>query len=84
MGRGKPTDVSIREATVTFEEVPFRAPLKFGGRVVDRTVLLNATVTVEAANGKYHQGHGSMPVGNVWAWPSASVDPLQSEQAMKA
>ncbi|MCA9062760.1 MAG: hypothetical protein KDA96_06865 [Planctomycetaceae bacterium] len=84
MGHGKSTDVRIREASVSFEEVPFRCPLKFGGRVVDRSLLINAKVVLELASGRYHEGHGSMPVGNVWAWPSSVVEPADTERAMKA
>ncbi|MFH5804093.1 enolase C-terminal domain-like protein [Alienimonas sp. DA493] len=79
-----PHDVRVVACEVTFEPVPFRAPLKFGGRVVDRTDLINAAVTVERRDGRIATGHGSMPVGNVWAWPSAAVSVSEAESAMKA
>src|SRR5690606_21237742 len=63
---------------------PFRAPLKFGGRVVDRTHLINVTVTVESASGNQAKGSGSMPVGNVWAWPSQTTSADEAEAAMIA
>ncbi|NNJ24528.1 mandelate racemase/muconate lactonizing enzyme family protein [Alienimonas chondri] len=78
-----PHDVRVVACEVTFEPVPFRAPLKFGGRVVDRTDLINAAVTVERRDGKTATGHGSMPVGNIWAWPSEEVSADQAEAAMK-
>ena len=78
-----PNDVRVVACEVTFEPVPFRAPLKFGGRVVDRTELINAAVTVERRDGKTATGLGSMPVGNVWAWPSDVTDPETAERAMK-
>jgi len=84
MGLGKATDVQVREVKVSFEPVQFRAPLKFGGRIVSSTFLINAEVTVETHSGKHATGHGSMPVGNVWAWPSATVEPAQTEKAMMA
>ncbi len=68
MGQGKSTDVMVKEVKVQFEPVQYRAPLKFGGRIVSSTYLINAEVTVEAHNGKHATGHGSMPVGNVWSW----------------
>ncbi|WP_013626459.1 enolase C-terminal domain-like protein [Rubinisphaera brasiliensis] len=77
------TDVRIVHARVSFEPVAFRAPLKFGGRVVSQTDLINVTVDVEDHQGRRASGHGSMPVGNVWAWPSANVDADQAERAMK-
>lgn len=79
----KSTDIRIVEAEIRFEDVPFRAPLKFGGRVVENTLLLNVDIEVERRDGKVADGIGSMPIGNVWAWPSAEVTPEQSEKAMK-
>lgn len=79
-----PHDVRIVEASVTLEPIPFRAPLKFGGRVVDRSQLINVAVTVERRDGGRATGHGSMPVGNVWAWPSQVTTADQSERAMIA
>ena len=78
-----PHDVMIREAEITFEPVPFRAPLKFGGRTVTATDLINARVIVENRQGKQATGYGSMPVGNVWAWPSNLVGTDLAEQSMK-
>ena len=47
MTKEKLTDIQILGVDVSFEPVSFRAPLKFGGRVVDHTYLINAVVTVE-------------------------------------
>ena len=84
MAKEKSTDIRILDVTVEFEPVPFRAPLKFGGRVVEHTFLINARVNVETRDRHIATGFGSMPVGNVWAWPSPTVEPSQSEAAMKA
>ena len=84
MSKGKSTDIQILDVKIDFEPVSFRAPLKFGGRVVDHTYLINAAVKVETRNGHHATGYGSMPVGNVWAWPSEAVEPAQTEMAMKA
>jgi L-alanine-DL-glutamate epimerase-like enolase superfamily enzyme len=79
----KSTDIRLQEVNCTFEAVPFRAPLKFGGRIVDRSFLINVDVVVEDRNGRQTDGMGSMPLGNVWAWPSGSLSPDQTEVAMK-
>jgi L-alanine-DL-glutamate epimerase-like enolase superfamily enzyme len=76
-------DVRITEATCSFEPVAFRAPLKFGGRVVEQTDLINVEVIVESRQGRHATGFGSMPLGNIWAWPSEVVTPDQAEQAIK-
>ena len=47
--------------------------MKFGGRVVTEVVLLHVTVNVETASARRGRGFGSMPMSNVWAWPSQTV-----------
>lgn len=78
----KNTDIRIKEAFCSFEPLTFRAPLKFGGRVIDKTFLINVEVLVEHKSGKHAKGYGSMPVGNVWAWPSDTVSTAEAEKAM--
>lgn len=81
---GKATDVCIKNVNCSFEPISFRTPLKFGGRVMDKSFLINVDVTVETRDGKHHEtGFGSMPVGNIWAWPSDQVSSDQAEAAMK-
>ncbi len=81
----KATDIRIRNAVCAFEAVTFRTPLKFGGRVISKSFLMNVDVEVESRDGKKHaSGFGSMPVGNIWAWPTDKVSDDQTESAMKA
>ena len=80
----KSTDVRIKSAACAVELLPFRTPLKFGGRVIDRSFLVNVDVEVESRDGKRHaSGFGSMPLGNIWAWPSETVTPEQAEATMQ-
>jgi L-alanine-DL-glutamate epimerase-like enolase superfamily enzyme len=79
----KATDIQIVEAHCAFEPVKFRAPLKFGGRILDQTELVNIEIKVESRSGKHAVGQGSMPLGNIWAWPSTVVTPDQAASAMK-
>lgn len=79
----KATDIRILSAACAVESLQYRAPLKFGGRVIDKTLLLNVDVEVESRDGKRHaSGFGGMPLGNIWAWPSEKVTPEQAETAM--
>lgn len=80
----KSTDITIIEARCTFESTPFRSPLKFGGRVMDRGTLINVELTVGTRNKRTESGFGSMPLAGVWAWPSSVVSVDQGEEAMKA
>ena len=78
----KPTDIRVVDANISFDPCPLRMPLKFGGRVMSDSRLVNVEFTVENGRGEHATGFGSMPVGNLWAWPSRVVDPEQTEQAM--
>src|SRR5439155_7758349 len=80
----KPTDIRIRDVKTETERIAYRSPIKFGGRVVSDAVLVNVTLDVEARDGRRGSGFGSMPMGNVWAWPSNAVSPAQSLEAMLA
>ena len=66
----RPTDVRIADATFEFEDFHYRSPIKFGGVALDRATVLNVRVTVETRTGRTAEGFGSMPLGNVWAFPS--------------
>lgn len=80
----RPTDIRIADTDCSFEAVHFRAPLKFGGRIVDHSYCINVRVTVETPFGRRADGFGSMPVGNVWAWPAQELTSDDTEAAMKA
>lgn len=81
----KATDIRIRNAVCAFEPITFRTPLKFGGRIIAKSFLMNVDVDVESRDGKKHaSGFGSMPVGNIWAWPTSKCSDEQTESAMKA
>src|SRR5438045_7424463 len=80
----KSTDIRITDIQTETERIGYRSPIKFGGRVVTDAVLANVTLGVETRDGRRGQGFGSMPMGNVWAWPSSSVTPPQSLEAMLA
>lgn len=84
MGTSLPTDIVNCSAAVEFEPVPYRAPLKFGGRVVSSGWLINVQLRIVTRSGRTAEGRGSMPCGNVWAWPSAELAPDQTERAMLA
>ncbi len=62
----------------------YRAPMKFAGVAVDRVTVLTATVTVEAPGGRSASGTSSMPLGNVWAFPSPRHTTDQTLAAMRA
>ncbi|HKB04161.1 MAG TPA: enolase C-terminal domain-like protein [Gemmataceae bacterium] len=78
------TDIRIRDIRLAYEDYLYRAPIKFGGVAVDRVTLLNVHADVETRAGKVARGFGSMPLGNVWAYPSRAMSYQQTLDAMKA
>ncbi|PYQ23431.1 MAG: hypothetical protein DMF79_03730, partial [Acidobacteria bacterium] len=72
--------VEVRHA---YEDWRYRAPYKFGGRVVDRVTILNVRCRVETRAGKSAWGFGSMTMGNMWAFPSPTMSYDVTLGAMK-
>ena len=65
-----PPNISVVDAEFDFENYAYRTPLKFGGIVTDKVTVLNVRVRVKDRSGKEIEGFGSMPLGNVWSFPS--------------
>ncbi len=80
----KPTDIRLLDVSCNTENFAYRTPMKFGGRVVTDVVLLHVTARVETRDGRRGEGFGSMPMGNVWGWPSQKVSGEQTLAAMIA
>lgn len=79
----RPTDIVIDDVKYDFEEYAYRTPIKFGGVVVDRVTLLNVHVAVHTVAGRSAEGFGSMPLGNVWSFPSRVLSYAETLNAMK-
>ena len=80
----KPTDIQIQRVTTTSERIDYRAPMKFGGRVVVDVVVFHCEMEVKTRDGRVGKGSGSMPIGNAWGWPSATLSSDQTLAAMEA
>jgi L-alanine-DL-glutamate epimerase-like enolase superfamily enzyme len=80
----KATDIRIEEVKHSFEDYLYRTPIKFGGVAVDRVTLLNVEVEVSTVAGGKARGFGSMPLGNVWSFPSRVLSYDTTLAAMKA
>src|SRR5450759_2620068 len=78
------SEIAVAEIRHSFENYRFRTPLKFGGAVMDRATLLNVDCVVRTRAGRTAKGFGSMPLGNVWAYPSTAMGPEQTLAAMRA
>lgn len=78
----KLSDIRIVDVQTSVNRTDYRTPMKFGGRVVVDVTLYDVDITVETGDGKQATGHGSMPVGNAWGWPSQIVDGTKTLEAM--
>jgi L-alanine-DL-glutamate epimerase-like enolase superfamily enzyme len=73
----------VDEVSFAFEDIRYRAPYKFGGVAVDRATLINVNCQVRTRAGKIAKGFGSMPLGNVWSFPSRTLPYDKTLDAMK-
>ena len=64
-------DICIESVQFSTTEHHYRAPIKFAGVAVDRATILTVNIGVRSPSGKVVNGWGSMPLGNVWAFPSS-------------
>jgi L-alanine-DL-glutamate epimerase-like enolase superfamily enzyme len=78
------TDIRVEEMSFDYEDYKYRVPIKFGGTVLDRATIINVHCTVRTAGGRVAKGFGSMPMGNVWAFPSHTMSYDTTLGAMKA
>lgn len=78
----RPTDVRVREVDPSMERVAYRTPLKFGGVPSTHATVLTVRVRAETPGGRSAWGSGSMPLGNVWSFPSKRVAAADTGRAM--
>lgn len=83
IAKSKPQGIRIEDVRIDFEDFRYRAPYKFGGVAVDRATVLNVHCTVRDKAGKSAKGFGSMPLGNVWSYPSRTLTYDQTLSAMR-
>src|SRR3954453_20852754 len=67
-----PSDIQVRDVSLSYDDFRYRTPIKFGGVALDRVTILNVWMETEGG-GKVSRGFGSMPLGNVWAWPTRAL-----------
>jgi L-alanine-DL-glutamate epimerase-like enolase superfamily enzyme len=83
IARANPNDVRIEGVETEEEFYLYRTPIKFGGTVVDRVTLLNVRMRVRNRAGDMAEGFGSMPLGNVWSFPSRVLKYEETLAAMQ-
>jgi L-alanine-DL-glutamate epimerase-like enolase superfamily enzyme len=84
VAKRNPRDIRIDSVAIDEESYTYRTPIKFGGTVVDRVTLLNVKVRVSDRGGRWAEGFGSMPLGNVWSYPSKTLTYEQTLGQMQA
>lgn len=76
------TGFQIVEIKSWQERYNYRSPMKFGGRVVEDVVVYHVETTIENRQGQQATGHGSMTMGNIWAWPTTRIPADRTLQIM--
>ena len=79
----RPTDMRIERVDFSTQDFAYRTPIKFGGTAVDKATLLTASILARLPDGKSATGWGSMPLGNVWSFPSKSLSYPQTLEAIR-
>jgi L-alanine-DL-glutamate epimerase-like enolase superfamily enzyme len=79
----KPTDIRVENISFSYEDYNYRTPIKFGGVAIDRVTILNVNCVARQTTGRTAQGFGSMPLGNVWSFPSKALSYDDTLRAMK-
>src|SRR4249920_1984806 len=79
----KPTDIRIDQVAFGYDDFRYRTPIKFGGTALDRATIVNVNITVSTRGGRRGRGFGSMPLGNVWSFPSKLLSYDATLAAMK-
>lgn len=74
--------IRVRDVETTTESQAYRTALKFGGVRVSHATILTVKLRLEASDGRFAWGSGSMPMGNVWAFPSKRIPPEVTQDAM--
>jgi L-alanine-DL-glutamate epimerase-like enolase superfamily enzyme len=80
---GGSKEVRVVDLTSSCHDYLYRTPIKFGGREVDRATILDVECVVAGEGGKSARGFGSMPLGNVWSFPSKTMTYDTTLGAMK-
>ena len=81
MSRDK--DIRIEQVRFSSEDSSFRMPIKFGGQVVLSMTQLHVEIEVADRKGRSAKGRGSMPLGNVWSFPSKVLSFSATLEIMK-
>lgn len=76
------TDIRIVSLAPFFARETARTPLKFGGVVMDVSVLCHVRAEVENQAGQRGEGWGAIFMSDVWAWPSPVVEHTTRETLM--
>lgn len=66
----KPTDITVKAATLYFLPIKNRVPLKFGNATLNSVTCARVSLRVENRRGQSTLGWGETPLSVQWVWPS--------------
>ena len=65
--------IRIERVRTAFQEHRYRTPYKFGGVPVDRATILDVEIDTVSTDNRRVTGFASMPLGNVWSFPTRTL-----------
>ncbi|MGV3660468.1 MAG: enolase C-terminal domain-like protein [Prosthecobacter sp.] len=79
----KSTDIRLRAVRTACTGHAYRTPIKFGGVAVDHATVLDVECEAVTRRGQTVRGFGSMPLANIWSFPSRVLNHDQTLHAMR-
>ena len=74
----------VRSATVNFVPRKFITPLKLSTGLIEEITEANVSVEIELGRqGIRAQGHGTIYLSDLWAWPSSSIKHDRRDQSLR-
>ena len=76
-------DMRIERVDFNTQDQDYRTPIKFGGTAVNKATILTVSIHAKLPDGKGATGWGSMPLGNVWSFPSKTLNYAQTLEGLR-
>ncbi|GAA4525159.1 hypothetical protein GCM10023160_17750 [Brachybacterium paraconglomeratum] len=80
---GRPSDIQVREAQVSFRDVALEPPFVISGRPLTHITAVTVRVDAQTRSGRAVAGTGAGMLSVPWSWPSAGLGLEARERVMR-
>ncbi|MGP9733769.1 enolase C-terminal domain-like protein [Brachybacterium sp. AOP42-C2-15] len=80
---GRPSDIQVREALVSFQDVALEPPFVISGRPLTHVSAVTVQMSAVTKDGRIVDGTGAGMLSAPWAWPSSTLDLAGRDQVMR-